>query len=206
MDILGITFEQRTRHVEMGIISLYLYPWTHLLDAARRGDLFLCHIVNEAKPLHDPEARLEQLGGAFVFKESYAEEIRKASDLGWYLATCPEVLTAPSVAKRIAWCVRTVVIARSAEQHMPCFAASALSEFSGSDAVRELISRKDDERVEVSSPELLREFLIEFGTPEPFRNGSTSVYRYYFEKSENDVALQTMRGHSSFSYASLRQS
>jgi len=206
VDILGITFEQRTRHVEMGNVSLYLYPWIHLLDAARRGDLFLCHIVSEAKPLHDPEARLEHLGGAFVFKESYADEIRKASDLGWYLATCREALTAPSVAKRIAWCVRTVVIARSAEQHMPCFAASALAKFSGSGAVRELILRKDDERVEIDSPELLREFLIEFGTPEPFRNGSTSAYRSYFEKSENDVALQTMRGQSNFRYASLRES
>lgn len=204
VDILGITFESRTRHVEMGNVSLYLYPWIYLLDAAGRGDLFLCHIVKEAKALHDPEDRLDQLGGAFVFKESYAEEIRKASDLGWYLATCREALAGPSIAKRIAWCVRTVLIARSAEQHMPCFAASALAKFSGSDAVRVLISRKDDDRVAPDSPILLRQVLVEFGAAEPFPNGLANTYRAYFKKSANDVALNTLRARSNDDYASLR--
>jgi hypothetical protein len=43
-----------------------------------------------------------------------------------------------------AWCVRTILIARSAEQHIPRLAASALAEFSGLKALGTLIARKDD--------------------------------------------------------------
>jgi hypothetical protein len=193
VDILGITAERKTRHVEMGTVSLYLYPWKRLLAEARNGDLFVCHIVKEARPLHDPKSYLKELSTAFIFKPSYSEEVRKASDLAWYLIHFHEKLDQRTVAKRIAWCVRTIVIARSAENRTPYFAAAALTAFSKSSEVGALISRKEDRHVEGDSLFLLRDVLSQFGDSDPML-GPDSAYLKRFAKTKNKVALQTIRG------------
>lgn len=193
VDILGITSERRTRHVEMGNVSLYLYPWQRLLTEARNGDLFVCHIVRESKTLHDPKQHIKALSEGFVFKPSYSEEISRASDLAWYLIHFHDKLDQRTVAKRIAWCVRTIVIARSAERRTPYFAAAALTTFSNSPAVGTLISRKEDTHVVPDSPFLLRDVLSQFGFDDPLLGGASNYLRHFI-KTKNKVALQTIRG------------
>ncbi|WP_336973836.1 nucleotidyltransferase domain-containing protein [Sphingobium aromaticiconvertens] len=193
VDLLMITDEDHARHVSMGTLSIYLYPWTSLLRDAQAGDLFLCHIVREARSLHDPENRLGSLAGAFRFKPNYADEIRKASDLAWYLANFPDTLDGALGAKRVAWTVRTILIARAAERHSPCFAADALVAFSGLPLVGTLIGRKDEQYIAEDTPNLLACFLQHYGLPAPIRDGSPADYHAYFAVNRNDVALQTLR-------------
>ncbi len=193
VDLLLVTNERRVRHAAMGNISLYLYPWTKLLRDARSGDLFICHIVREARQLHDPEGRLGTLGDAFRFKDSYADEIGQASDLAWYIVHNFRDMPGAVATKRIAWCVRTILIARTAEQHRPLFAATELTRFSGSANVRQLIAQKDDDQPNCSSITLLSDFLRQYGQADPIPDGDASSYRLLFKKKGNRVALQTAR-------------
>lgn len=192
VDLLMITDDDRARHVSMGTLSIYIYPWTSLLRDAQAGDLFLCHIVREARSLHDPENRLGYLANAFRFKPDYSDEIRKASDLAWYLANFPDTLDGALGAKRVAWTVRTILIARAAERHSPCFAADALAAFSELPLVGTLIGRKDEGRIAEDTPDLLVRFLHRYGVPAPIRDGSPADYRAYFAVEGNDVALKTL--------------
>lgn len=64
----------------------FLYPWRQLQQDARDGDLFVCHLAREAKPLIGPDNYLVKLQSAFQFRPSYQGEINRATDFGMYLA------------------------------------------------------------------------------------------------------------------------
>lgn len=192
VDLLLITSERRVRHAAMGQVSFYLYPWKRLLRDAGRGNLFVCHIVREARPLHDPDELFATLREAFRFKRSYAREITDASDLGWFLARHPQRVPEPLLVKRIAWCVRTVLIARSAERSAPVFSAAGLAAFSGSAAVRRLIAHKAEASLVPGDLALLVEFLREFGVDDPVQSGEVEDYLVRFNALENRVALRTL--------------
>lgn len=197
VDVLMVTDEECNRHVSMGTLSIYLYPWDTLLRDAAAGDLFVCHIVREARSLHDPQDRLGALARSFHFKPSYADEVRRASDLAWYLASFPDMLNGALGAKRVAWTVRTILIARTAEQQTPCFSTDALVAFSGLPLVGTLIGRKDDGRIAADTPDLLERFLHHFGLPAPMRCGAPADYHAYFAIQRNEVALQTLKAYVS---------
>ena len=84
-DLLIVTLDDETRHVSVGHLSLFLYPWSTLENNARNGDLFVCHLVREARPLFDPDGYLPKLKETFTFRSNYMVEIAHATDLGWYL-------------------------------------------------------------------------------------------------------------------------
>ena len=60
-DLLMINLKDEMRHVSVGHLSLFIYPWRQLEEDARLGDLFSCHLVQEAKPLVDPDGYLPRL-------------------------------------------------------------------------------------------------------------------------------------------------
>ena len=121
-DLLMVGLGDETRHVSIGHLSLFLYPWAQLEQDARDGDLFVCHIVREAKPLIDPDNYFLKLQQAFQFRSSYATDIERASDFAWFLVSFGAELNPYLLEKRSLWCVRTILIARSAERRDPIFA------------------------------------------------------------------------------------
>lgn len=124
-DLLMVNLKDETRHVSIGHLSLFLYPWHQLKQDARAGDLFVCHLVCEAKPLLDPDSYLPKLRAAFAFRSTYQDEINRATDFGWYLVKFGGDLNSQLLAKRALWCIRTVLIARSAERRDPCLCPPA---------------------------------------------------------------------------------
>jgi predicted nucleotidyltransferase len=62
-DLLMISLDEDMRQISVGHLSLFLYPWHRLQQDARDGDLFVCHLVREAKPLIDPDNYLPKLQG-----------------------------------------------------------------------------------------------------------------------------------------------
>lgn len=192
VDLLLVTDERRVRHAAMGDVSLFLYPWSRLLRAARGGDLFVRHIVQEARALHDPGRLLENLRAEFRLKRSYSREISNASDLGWFIVRHPLELPQPLLGKRIAWCVRTILIARSAEQGSPVFSASALAEFSGSPEVTQLISAKTSGSFTRDNVESFRSFLETFGHREAIPGEGVDQHLARFRELGNRVALHTL--------------
>lgn len=193
-DILLINFGEETRHVSVRHLSLFLYPWRTLEQDARKGDLFVCHLVHEAKALADPDDYLQILRSTFRFRSTYQDDIRRAADLGWYLVRFGNELNASLLAKRTLWCIRTILIARSAEQRDPVFAPRQLAERTRSALARDLLChrrhRYDDAVVHAS----LRQFLIEETPSDPsLERADRDAFVQKFVATSNKVALQTLQ-------------
>lgn len=197
VDLLFVTAESRPRHRTVSNLSLSLYPLSGLLDRAADGDLFICHLVHEAKPIYDPVGELSRLRAAFRFRDSYTREVGHASDLGWLLGRFGGSLPNSGLAnRRIAWCVRTILIARSAEHRRPVFSAKELAAFSADPSVARLIRQKTAEgppsQATLSD---LRGFLERWGEPDPAPAADEAAdYSDLFQEAGNDVAQRTLDG------------
>ena len=145
-DLLMVNLDNETRHISVGRFSLFLYPWLTLERNARNGDLFVCHLVREAKPLFEPDGYLPKLKNAFQFRSDYMAEIGHATDLGWYLVRFGHEVNSHLQAKRALWCIRTILIARSAERRNPVFAPQLLAEQTQSIAGRDLLTLRHSAR------------------------------------------------------------
>ena len=197
VDLLFVTGEPRPRHHAVSHLSLSLYPMDKLLSQAADGDLFIFHLVSEAQPIYDPSGELIRLRAAFTFRASYDRDVAQASDLGWLLSRFGDALPNDGlVNRRIAWCVRSILIARAAEQRRPVFSPSGLAEFSQDIAVEALIRQKS-----ASHPPgrdtlcSLRQFLEGWGKPDPVPRAHTAdEYRQVFALTNNHVAQGTLAG------------
>lgn len=193
-DLLLIGLEEETRHVTVGHLSLFLYPWTQLERDARDGDLFVCHLVQEAKPLIDPDGYLERLRQAFRYRVSYAAEIGRATDLAWFLANFGNELNPQLLFRRALWCVRTVLIARSAEARQPVFAPARLADTTLSAPARDLLLDRRTARDSVAVQKVLRDFLIRDQASDHWLDGvNRAAFIKRFETTANKVALHTLR-------------
>src|SRR3546814_4225669 len=100
---------------------------------------------------------MPRLRTLFRFKPTYESDARAASDLGWFIVRHGLLLDQPVVTRRIAWCVRTLLIARSAESGNPIFSANELTASAGFPAAGDLISQKASRSLEPNSLETLAE-------------------------------------------------
>lgn len=195
LDLLFVTREDRHRQVTRGNVTVYHYPWKDLKQSAQKGALFLCHLIREARALFDPEERLETLRETFQFKTSYDEDIRLASDLGWFLVHHGTALNPDLVARRIAWCVRTILIARSVADGKPVFSTNELVRSVNSPHVEELIAQRREGKVSFAQLNSFALFLNSFGASDPGdRTASPQSYLKVFHDTANGVAIQTLQG------------
>ena len=193
-DLLMVNLDNETRHISVGRLALFLYPWPMLEQNARDGDLFVCHLVREAKPLLDPDDYLPKLKEAFRFRSDYLAVVARATDLGWYLARFGEDLNSHLQAKRALWCIRTILIARSAERRDPVFAPHLLAEQTRSVAGRDLLTRRHNTRDDAEVRQSLRLFLEEETTSDPFNEqADRTAFMGRFKTTSNKVALQTLQ-------------
>lgn len=174
-------------------MSLSLYPMRHLLKSARSGDLFVCHLVQEAKVLHDDQGRFEKIRQEFKLRDSYGLEVKKASELGWFLIRHGQNFeNIATVNRRIAWCVRTILIARTAEARRPIFAVEALAHFARSAEAGQLIRHKSSNDLDNLTLSSFAKFLDAWGSADIGSvDRSPAAYLQQFRKSGNTVALQT---------------
>ena len=192
-DLLLVSDEAETRHVSAGHLSMFFYPWPQLLTEAQQGDLFVCHIVREAKALFDPEHRLVQLRNNFVLRTSYEREIAQATDLGWFLVRYGDELNSVLLVKRIIWCVRTILIARSAEAQAPVFSPQVLASRSNSAIARELLSERHNRRANATMRGRFQKFLSEETSFDPsYTVADRGDFLRKFDLTSNKVALQTI--------------
>ncbi len=193
-DLLMINLGEETRHVSVGHLSLFQYPWSKLEKDAHDGDLFICHLVHEAKPLIDPDDYLPKLRGTFRYRSTYQDDINRATDLGWYLVKFGDELNSSLQAKRALWCIRTILIARSAEQRDPIFAPQRLAERTCSPSARDLLSNRHQRYDGTALRSSLRRFLEDEAPPDPsLEHADRAVFVRKFARTSNKVALQTLR-------------
>lgn len=118
-------------------ISITSYTPSQLASLARAGSLFVLHLRMEGRPLHDPDAALAKVLGAYQPPASYAplrDALRRASAI---LDTTEEAFAKnPEGYCRVAlFLLRTEVYARCAERGTPVFAMSAAARCIGDPAV-----------------------------------------------------------------------
>jgi len=192
-DILFITCDKTPRHMVRDNLSISSYSSEYLTEKARSGDLFLCHIATEAKLLYDDANNFSRIVDAFTYKASYEYEIRCATELGTFLVHYgPEFTSALEVNRKIAWCVRTILIAKSAEVRQPVFSPMALAGFASSQDVLQLIRHRSNRRVSRAMLARFFDFLSHWGAPDVERDKLQSeAYYRVFSSSDNKIGLQT---------------
>lgn len=191
-DLLLIGPPDAPRHKSIGHLSMFFYPWQTLTADAREGDLFVCHIVREAKPVFDPLGQLDQLRSQFRLRTSYAREIEHARHLGWFLDRHAAALDSYLVVRRMVWCIRTILIARHAERGTPVFAPSALAATAPSTAA-DLLADRHQHRLDITMRQRFRQYIIqEGGKPALPSDAAVEDYRTFFTLTGNKVGIQTI--------------
>lgn len=190
-DLLLISPPGEPQHKSIGHLSMFFYPWEKLAADARHGDLFVCHIVHEAKPVFDPLGQLDELRSQFRLRTSYAREVAHARDLGWFLDRHAGALNSNVVVRRMVWCIRTIIIARLAERGSPAFAPAALA--AAAPSATDLLANRHQRRLDVTMRQRFRQCLVQEGGPSALPSGTTvEQYRALFVQTGNKVGLQTI--------------
>jgi hypothetical protein len=193
-DLLLIGSGEETRHFSVAHLSMFLYPWPRLQFDARNGDLFVCHLVRESKAIFDPDGYLVFLRKLFRLRSNYQREIGQATDLGWFLVRFRGEFNSALEAKRILWCVRTILIARSAERGEPAFAPDILADQSRSSFARKLITKRHSQLSIESMRKCLLSFLTEQATFDHFhKEADRTAFIDRFSSTSNKVAIQTLQ-------------
>ena len=193
-DLLLISLGDETHHISSNHLSLFVYPWHKLENNARDGDLFVCHLVCEAKALFDPAGYLPRLKESFRFRSDYRNAIGHATDLGWYLVKYGDELNSHLLAKRALWCLRTILIARSAERRDPVFAPQLLAKQTRSVAGRALLARRHDPQDDAKVRHSLCLFLEEETESDALNEPpDRTAFMKRFKTTSNKVALETLR-------------
>lgn len=192
-DLLMVTDEARGYHVTDGHHSMTYYPLLNLKEKAVAGDLFVMHIVREAKVVLDPNDVLTLLRRLFVSKPSYELEISHGADVGWYLVHNHAALSRNLGAKRIAWAVRTILIAKSVMRGNPTFAPEKLTAFSEFSATDELIAARHGSFTG-NTIQTLRCFLDFEQLPDPLGPEAGEVaWRQRFAQTDSYVGAQLIK-------------
>lgn len=199
IDILCITEESWQSNSSVGKINVSFFPKHNFLLSASSGDLFILHIIREAKTIYDPTSLYYQVDKAFEYKSSYNVEISQASDLGRFLINIStnsnfDGAASRIINKRIAWCARTILIARSVAKGNPVFDARGLSKFAGSRLIQDLLNHKDNIAILQKDLLILNDLIQDFGISNPsswLEKGLVSTLNH-FRKTNNQLGTKTL--------------
>ncbi|WP_366919240.1 nucleotidyltransferase domain-containing protein [Burkholderia seminalis] len=195
VDLFAITSETDYKMIVRNNINIACYPRDLAHTRAENGDLYMLHIVREAKDLFDYTGELSKLRDKFKYKSNYELEIQLASDLAWFILDTEKTFRNYTLFnRRIAWCVRTILIALSAEARAPVFSARQLGELAGSLETVALIENKDSEQYDPITAKHLNNFLITFGRSRPLLTEPTTLdgYAAHFSRSNNVMGTKTI--------------
>ena len=144
-DLFAITNDDRYQMVFHGTTNIACYPRSLAMSRAEGGDLFFLHIVREAVVMYDPDSSFEKMQSAFKLRDSYKDDILNAAELG--IALLINIANFKNyfyINKRLVWCLRTILIALSAERGNPVFSAKELSSTFEDKEIELLLSAKKE--------------------------------------------------------------
>nr|WKF55579.1 hypothetical protein HUO10_000023 [Paraburkholderia busanensis] len=195
VDLFAISDDDQYQMIVQSKTNIASYPRELALERAKQGDLFMLHIVSESKTLYDTNNELLTLKNSFVFKNSYLPEIKFASDIAHMLIDHANTSNNYSfINKRIAWCVRTILIAQAANERLSIFSAARLAEFSKSPLTLPLIKGKNNNEFKSNALRDFGLFITQFGTAESLQRHQKSLSDYsdLFSKSQNIMGTKTL--------------
>ncbi|KAB0657131.1 nucleotidyltransferase domain-containing protein [Burkholderia diffusa] len=195
VDLFAVTADADYRMIVQNNINIACYPRALAINRASTGDLFMLHIVREAKTLLDTGGEMDVLRQSFKYRDNYKPEIIHASDVAWFmLDNAGSFRNYAFFNKRVAWCVRTILIALSAEARNPVFSAKLLGEFSESHDAFQLICAKSSAQYNPACLQSLALFLRRFGHPNPVADTwrDATGYALHFSRTNNVMGLKTV--------------
>ncbi len=191
---VGENFEpssRKERAVEIQFISTQ-----YLFEMADQGDLFAIHLAYEGKEIFDSKHIFKDFKERLKVRSTYSEVRAAASDLAWFLHDYGSTYEAALVNKRIAWCVRTIVISELVERGRFIFAPDALSAEYPKNSVPQLINLRRSKSKSRKRTVMLSDFIEAHCAKRPNKD-SAEDFMEYFEKSGNAVAVSTVKKLSS---------
>lgn len=129
IDLLGVHSKHTIIHSSQSIVNLYLYPEKILIEKMEEGDLFALHLVKESLPIYGNEY-LSEIFSKFKYKDKYTYEIGTALFISNIIIN--NYISIPNkflANKKLAWCLRTIIIAISAQERNPIFSKKSLAEY-----------------------------------------------------------------------------
>jgi hypothetical protein len=193
-DLFAITDDERYQMVFHGMTNIACYPRELALSRAAGGDLFFLHIVREAVVMYDHDSSFGEMQSAFKLKDSYHSDILKAAELGAALLQNIETFKNYFfINKRLTWCLRTILIALSAQQNNPVFSAKELATMFGDKKIELLLATK---RELGYAPAIYDEFKKRFSwyggiKAEPLPQNLYFQLNYFSSKG-NEMAVKTI--------------
>jgi len=176
-----------------GRVEVQYTPQKYLMEMSARGDLFAIHLAYEAKVVADPNGFFDSFKKSLRIKTSYTKEREAASALAAYLLK--RKLSKPQIPirnKRIAWCVRTILISLLLEKGEIVFSPTRLQDLYPDKKIGILLNARR-KKIKLSGYKTaLRWFLEEYGEAEFGRKGLKEL-RKVFEQQDNEVAKSTIR-------------
>lgn len=144
VDLLAVTDDGPIKNERLaGGVSVYSYPAQLLAKRATAGDLFVLHLLKEGCVLQDSLGVFKSTTQSFKYKDSYIDEITDAYCVWRFIFERKRLLTRKSVRKRLVWVVRTLVIARSAEDRKPVFSSTDIARYAGISELKEVIDHRN---------------------------------------------------------------
>lgn len=129
IDMLGVYDKEKITSISKESVSLFLYPETTLREKMVSGDLFALHLVEESIPIYGSEL-INDIYSDFKYKDSYIVEINTAIKVSTeILSIYDKPINHKSANKKIAWCLRTIIISISAQNRTPLFSKQKLSDY-----------------------------------------------------------------------------
>lgn len=161
---------------------------------AENGDLFMIHILHEGVVMSDPCNFFAELRESLVIRRSYNQEKREALILASFIeANWRSFGDTRLLNKRIAWSVRTAVIAELVEEGRLIFSPKGVCEsINDLDIVPLVEMRRSLDNPEMYIP-LLRRFIITRGGGE-FLDLDFKRYADSIKALGKSVALSTFHG------------
>ena len=192
VDLLLVTSDSRPRHANVDNVSLSFYSIDDLVNKAIAGDLFILHVLLEGRVLHDPTQAMDLVRQGFRQKSSYEAEIRAASDLAWMIVRFGQEFDARLAAKRITWCVRTILIAMSVQMGIPTFSSEGMIKIAPFLETAMLLRQKNN-NIDDTSFMNLKSFINKYNFVDPcmFAEKADDYYAH-FEHTCNSIALHML--------------
>ena len=172
-------------------VEIQFTPKSELLSMAARGDLFAIHLAYEAHIISDPSGFFRHFKSELRIRRNYNSEAEKALALAAYLCKRGTKPSQRAIRdKRIAWCVRTVLISRMIDDGRIIFSPQALASHFEESYLPNLIALRRQSHKKYLKSEL-KQFILVFGGEEFIRLSSQEL-KARFKEQENNVALTTL--------------
>lgn len=191
IDLLAVGGDLTASSMKTNGVEVQNYSVEKFLSLAVNGDLFGAHLAHEAKAIFDPLNLFNEFKEGFQLKQSYSSEIKDAFDLAGFLHQFGKSFADQDlVSKRLAWCVRTVLIAKLAERRRMVFSPEGLYREFHFDWADHLISqrRHGAGKTDWSLIEKFLRHFEYFGVPR-----TQGMWFSCFEANNNQVAISTFK-------------